>query len=140
MSKVYGDNFMSEGSVREWCRKFKEGQTDVHDEDGQGRKSVATVGLVQRVDQVVRGKRRFTISELSEEFPDISRSALYTIVRDLGYRKLCARWVPKMLSDDHKTQRMASASLAANFFEEGIEKLVSRYDKCLNRFGDYVEK
>jgi len=29
------------------------------------------------------------------------------------------------------------SSLAANFF---AEKLVSRYDKCLNRFGDYVEK
>jgi hypothetical protein len=32
------------------------------------------------------------------------------------------------------------SSLAANFFAEGIEKLVSRYDECLNRFGDYVEK
>ena len=32
------------------------------------------------------------------------------------------------------------SSLAANFFAEVIEKLVSRYDKCLNRFGDYVEK
>ena len=88
MIKVYGENFMSDGSVREWCRKFKEGRTDVHDEGGHGRKSVATVGLVERVDQVVRGKRKFTISELSEEFPEISRSALYTIVsKDLGYRK-----------------------------------------------------
>ena len=51
-----------EGSVWEWCRKFKEGR--VHDEGGHGRKSVATVGLVERVDQVVRGKRSFTISEL----------------------------------------------------------------------------
>jgi hypothetical protein len=52
----------------------------------------------------------FTVSDLSEEFPEISRSALYIIVsKNLGYRKLCARWVPKMLSDDHKTQRMASA-------------------------------
>ena len=42
--KVYGENFMSDGSVREWCRKFKEGRTDVHDEGGHGRKSVATVG------------------------------------------------------------------------------------------------
>ena len=51
MSKVYGENFMSDGSVWEWCRKFKEGRTDVHDEGGHGRKSVATVGLVERVDQ-----------------------------------------------------------------------------------------
>ena len=32
------------------------------------------------------------------------------------------------------------SSLAANFFAEGIEKLVSRYDICLKFFGDYVEK
>jgi transposase len=128
MSKVYGENFMSDGSVREWCRKFKEGRTDVHDEGGHGRKSVATVGLVERVDQVVRGKRRFTISELSEEFPEISRSALYTIVsKDLGYRMLCA--ANDELQDAVKTYL---SSLAANVFAEGIEKLVSLYDKCLN--------
>ena len=48
MSKVYGENFMSVDSVREWYRKFKEGRTDVHDEGGHGRKSVANVALCQR--------------------------------------------------------------------------------------------
>ena len=28
----------------------------------------------------------------------------------------------------------------AVWYEEGISKLVSRYDKCLNVQGDYVEK
>jgi len=31
-------------------------------------------------------------------------------------------------------------SPAAVWYEEGISKLVSRYDKCLNVQGDYVEK
>ena len=31
-------------------------------------------------------------------------------------------------------------SQAAVWYEEGINKLVSRYDKCLNVQGDYVEK
>jgi hypothetical protein len=31
-------------------------------------------------------------------------------------------------------------TLAADFFDEGIQKLVSRYDKCLSLGGDYVEK
>ena len=38
MSAVYGPNFMSDKSLREWCRKFRDGRTDVHDEgvkDGQ---------------------------------------------------------------------------------------------------------
>ena len=29
---------------------------------------------------------------------------------------------------------------AAAFYDEGIGKLVSRYEKCLSRGGDYVEK
>uniref|UniRef100_A0A1B6H603 Mos1 transposase HTH domain-containing protein n=1 Tax=Homalodisca liturata TaxID=320908 RepID=A0A1B6H603_9HEMI len=110
MSVVYGEHCMSDSAIRKWCRLFAEGRTDVHDEGGQGRKSVATASLVERVDQAIREKRRFTIDELSTEFPAISRSSLYKIVTtELGYRKLCARWVPKMLSEDHKTKRMASA-------------------------------
>jgi hypothetical protein len=31
-------------------------------------------------------------------------------------------------------------NLAASFFVEGLQKLVSRYDKCLNVDGNYVEK
>jgi hypothetical protein len=30
--------------------------------------------------------------------------------------------------------------LAAEVYNEGIQKLVTRYDKCLNVGGDYVEK
>ena len=31
-------------------------------------------------------------------------------------------------------------SRAAAFYEEGIQKLVTRYDKCLNNDGEYVEE
>jgi hypothetical protein len=32
------------------------------------------------------------------------------------------------------------ASQAASFYDAGIQKLVPRYDKCLNNGGNYVEK
>jgi hypothetical protein len=32
------------------------------------------------------------------------------------------------------------ASQAASFYDTGIQKLVPRYDKCLNNGGNYVEK
>jgi len=31
-------------------------------------------------------------------------------------------------------------SQAASFCDEGVQKLVQRYDKCLNNVGNYVEK
>jgi hypothetical protein len=30
--------------------------------------------------------------------------------------------------------------LAADFYDTGMQKLVTRYDKCLDLHGDYVEK
>ena len=32
------------------------------------------------------------------------------------------------------------ASQAASFYDEGLQKLVQRYDKCLNNGGNYVKK
>jgi hypothetical protein len=80
MSVVYGPKFMSDKFVREWCRKFRDGRTDVRDEGGQGRPSLVTDDLVQHVDKVVRKQRRFTISEISLEFPQVCRTVLYEIV------------------------------------------------------------
>ena len=72
----------------------------MHDEGGQGRHSIVTDELVQEVDKCLRGKRRFMISELSEEFPQTSRTTLYRTVTDrFGYHTFCARWVPKQLTE-----------------------------------------
>jgi transposase len=37
---VYGQNVMSEGTVRQWCRMFKDGRTNVHDEERSGRPAI----------------------------------------------------------------------------------------------------
>jgi len=119
--------------VKEWCRKFRDAYTDVTDEGGQEWHSIVTNVLIQKVNQCTREKCRFMISELSEEFPQTSRTILYLIVVDrLVYRKFCAWWVhkfcawwvPKQLTEVHKTQRMGSAlKFLRRFCEEAHEFL-----------------
>jgi hypothetical protein len=48
---MYGQNVMREETVRQWCRMFKDGRTDVHDEERSGRPSVVINDLVQSVHQ-----------------------------------------------------------------------------------------
>jgi hypothetical protein len=73
---------------------FRDGRTNVHDEERSGRSSVVSDDLVQSVDQKIGEKWHFTISELLCEFPHISLTVLYEIITDrLGYHKFCARWV-----------------------------------------------
>jgi hypothetical protein len=106
---VYGQNVMSEGTVIQWCRMFKNGHTNVHDEDWSGQPSVVSDDLVESVDQKICEIRRLTISELLCGFPELPYILLYKIIIvRLCYQKFCARWVPKMLTGTHKMQKIAS--------------------------------
>jgi len=72
--QVYGDNAMSDGMVGKWVRMFNERRENVHDEARSGRPSLVNDGLVRKVKKRVRDDRRFTISDLSLHFPQISRT------------------------------------------------------------------
>jgi hypothetical protein len=48
---IYGQNTMSEGTLRQWCRMFKDWRTDVLDEEKSVLPSVVSDDLVQSVDQ-----------------------------------------------------------------------------------------
>jgi len=71
--------------------------------------------LVRKVNGRVRDGRCFSICDLSLHVPQISRT-LSVVIWVIG------KWQ------------------AAAFYEEGIQKLVPRYDKCLNNGGEYVEE
>jgi hypothetical protein len=40
--EVYVQNVMSEGTVRQWCRMFKDGRTNVHDEERSGQPAICS--------------------------------------------------------------------------------------------------
>lgn len=51
-----------------------------------------------------------TIQELWEMIPDLSKTCIGKILTDhLGYAKVCARWVPRMLTEEHKRQCIEEA-------------------------------
>jgi hypothetical protein len=64
--------------------------------------------------------------ELLCEYPQISHTVLYEIITvRLGCHKFCATWVPKILADVHKVQRMASAfvDFLERYHKDGDELL-----------------
>ena len=78
--QVYGDNAMSDGMARKLVRMFNEGRENLHNETRSGRPSLMNDDLVRKVNERVRDDRRFTISDLSLHFPQISRTLVYDIV------------------------------------------------------------
>ncbi|GFO45365.1 histone-lysine N-methyltransferase SETMAR [Plakobranchus ocellatus] len=98
---------MSRSRVYQWCTWFGEGRTSLGDEPKSGRSKRSTnEENTTRVDELIRCDRRMKIREIALKL-GIPKITVHEIVHDtLRYRKVSARWVPKMLTEDHKLQRV----------------------------------
>lgn len=109
LTEVYGESCMDVKNVRKWCREFTAGRTEIHDEERSGRPSISDE-TVAKVEQIMRQDRRITLDDLCILVPEVSRSTIHRILTEkLEYRKVCARWVPRMLTADHQRQRVDSS-------------------------------
>ncbi|GFV26930.1 uncharacterized protein TNCV_1753891 [Trichonephila clavipes] len=114
---------MSKQMVQCWCRQFSEGRQSVHDEERSGRPSIN----VELMRQSVMENCCFTITELSSQFPQISRSLLHEIItKHLLFKKLCARWVPKNLTPEHKIQRLGAALTFLQQYHDDVDEFLER--------------
>ncbi|CAN8016469.1 unnamed protein product [Ixodes persulcatus] len=115
---------MSIQHVRKWCREFKDGPTDVHDEQRSGPLSVLNE-TIAKLEETMLKDRRVTVRELCEMIPDVSKTCIDKILTDhLGYAKVCARSVPKMLTENHKLQRVEAARECFQAYETNGEELL----------------
>ncbi|GFR79792.1 histone-lysine N-methyltransferase SETMAR [Elysia marginata] len=98
---------MSRPRVYQYCTRFGEGRTSLNDGLKSGRPKTSTnEENTTRVDELIKCDRRIKISEIALKL-EIPRSTVHEIVHDtLGHLKVSARWVPKMLTEDHKFQRV----------------------------------
>ena len=205
MQRQYGPSCMSRANFYKWVQAFKDGRESITDDLRSGRPvDVSTPEAVQAVEDLIKSDRRVTLDEIATNL-DISHGTVYAIVREkLRFSKVSCRWVPKMLTDDHKMQRLmacraytAARTLAkiedlgwkllthppyspdlapsdfhlfgplkesmrgihfqtdeevkaavsnwlrtqsTEFYAKGIDNLISRWNKCVAKEGDYVEK
>ena len=106
MKIQYRDSFLSQGRVYEWVERFQNGRENVSDEHRSGKPvSLATETVKQQIEQRIRDYRRVTIDKIVVELNTIHGSA-YNIVHDhLRYMKVCSRWFPRQMTNDHKVAR-----------------------------------
>ena len=86
--------------------------------------------LLQEIEGEIRAHRCVTMRELHHIIPEVSKTTIHEAVTEkLGYRKLCARWVLRMITDDDKTKRMGSAlkflTLCAQEGDEFLDSIVT---------------
>jgi len=111
---------------RRWVARFCSGDGDVKDKPRSGRTCTAvTPRNEERLDQLIPVNRRITTRQLCTEL-NIGCNALEAMVATLEYRKVCARWVPRMLTQEHKEHRMQVCQELLNQYEAEGDSFLDR--------------
>ena len=107
LTSVYGQSSPSSSTIKRWVKEFQRGRESLEDDPRSGRPTTSTSPEnIEKVHKLVIENRRISLYEL-EEATGISYGSIHNILHDeLHMSKVCARWVPKMLSDDMKQSRV----------------------------------
>ena len=77
--------------------------------------------IVSKIKEIIEGDARFTVRDIARKV-GISLSTVHLILKKhLKVRKISARWVPHLLTDEQKRQRVKVAKKLLQMF--------SKYDK-----------
>ncbi len=110
MDESYGEKSLSISQVRRIMAKVRAGE-DAKDNRGGSQKTVRTADLIEAVEAMVDKDRRVTVRELALDLDASTGTIEKVLHQDLGLSKRCARWVPRLLTNDHKTERIRCAEL-----------------------------
>jgi len=127
LSAQYWDSALPRRSVYEWIKKFQHGRTSVKDEKKAGRPSTSiTDSNVEDARAMILENRRVTIDEVANHF-EISHCSAYDIIYNrLGFRKVCARWVPKEFTEEQKNNRVAICQCLLDRYAKEGEAFLTR--------------
>lgn len=55
-----------------------------------------------KVEKAMLKDRMVMVQDLCEMIPNVSKTSIQKLlIEDLGHTKVCVRWIPKMLKEDH---------------------------------------
>ena len=107
---IYGPQTISMRTVFRWVKAFKAGKFSVEDDTRPGRpKTSVTKANIAAVKIVVKQDAQLSVKDIAS-CTGISEGSVQTILKKhLDLRKVCARWVPHLLTEEQKTQRLKCA-------------------------------
>lgn len=108
LQEAFKEDCISRSQSGRWHKAFKEGREEIADEPRSGRPTTArTDENVNRVCEVLRSDRRLSIQYIADTL-NMSTFAVHKIVTEnLQMRKICAKLVPKVLTEEQKELRIS---------------------------------
>ncbi|GBP84034.1 Histone-lysine N-methyltransferase SETMAR [Eumeta japonica] len=114
--------------VKKWFTEFRCGRTTTSDAERSGRpKEVITPEIVDKIHEMILGDRRMKVRELAHAV-GISTERVHHILHEyLDMRKPSARWVPRLLTLDHKRNRVTTSKECLAMFSRNPDEFLHRF-------------
>jgi len=103
MYAQYGDKFLSHRIIYEWIEMFENGRMSVADAERSGHPATATtMRNEERTLELIHENRRIRVEEVAGRL-NVNVGSAYSLIHEsLKFSKMCARWVPKELTEKRK--------------------------------------
>ncbi|XP_029641057.1 protein GVQW3-like [Octopus sinensis] len=103
MLRSLTDNAPSYATVKRWVNEFQHGRESVEDDPRPGRPPTATIGdNVDLALGMIMQDRRISCHQIAERLGISAERADNSVTKELGFSKVSARWVPRLLTPEHK--------------------------------------
>jgi len=107
--QVYGDSAMKKAAVYKWVKGFSHGRESDNDEERSGRPATSrNEENIAKVRYILRENRWLTVRSIGEEGNNDRETVRKILTEDLDMRQVCAKMVPKELTEEQKQRRIFS--------------------------------
>ena len=123
---IYGPQIISVRTVFGWVKAFKGGEFSVEDDTCPGRPETSvTTANIAAVKIMVKQDARLSVKDIAS-CTGISEGSVQTILKKrLDLRKVRTRWVPHLLTEEQKTQRLKCAWELLKIYKGCTSRVIS---------------
>ena len=107
LREAYGSSAVSKSTCYEWYKQFKEGRASAELQGGPGAPTAALTEItINTGAAIIREDSRLTVRQLASLLGISIGSAHHLLAHNLNVSRVCARWIPRLLTPEQKGNRV----------------------------------
>ena len=128
MLRTLAESAPSYATVTCWIREFKHGRDSVEDDPRSGRPlTTTTKDNLDLALQMVMQDHRISCHQIAERLGISIERADKILTKELGFSKVSARWVPRLLTPEQKCTRCTVSKSNLELFEADEDNFLARF-------------
>ena len=110
ISTAYRPSCVSYDTVQGWKKKFEFGAESIKNAPKSGwPKSASRKEIISKIKEIIEGDARLTVRDIARKVGISLLTGHLILKKHLKVRKISARWVPHLWTDEQKRQRVKVA-------------------------------